>query len=410
MDKLSFNSSPLSVMHIDLNSCFATIEQQANPFLRGRPIAVAAYDSPGGCILAPSIEAKRYGIKTGMRVKEGRKLYSKLIVRMPDPPKYRFVHKKLRKIIGRYTPDFHPKSIDEFVLHFDKITPSKVRPLTVVAQEIKSRIKKEIGEFITVSIGIAPNRFLAKTAAGLHKPDGLDEINSTNFLEVYKTLTLRDLCGINYRNEARLLSVGITSVSQMYQASLPTLNSAFKSIASYYWYMRLRGWEIDNIEFGRRSYGNSYTLPSSNGTYDELIPILYRLVEKTGARMRAYGYKTKGIAVSISFKDGGFCQHGETLSKEVFDTRDIYKESLRILKLCPLGRPVHVLAESCFNLSSETTIQTELFTDTLKKNKLTEAIDAINNRWDDTSLTFGSSLKLKNEIKDRIAFGGVREV
>ncbi|MEK7470692.1 MAG: DNA polymerase IV, partial [Patescibacteria group bacterium] len=102
-------------MHIDLNSCFATIEQQANPFLRGKPIAVGAYTTPNGCILAASVEAKRLGIKTGMRVKDGKVLYPKLIVLPSDPNKYRDVHLKLRKIISEYTNDFSPKSIDEFV-------------------------------------------------------------------------------------------------------------------------------------------------------------------------------------------------------------------------------------------------------------------------------------------------------
>jgi DNA polymerase-4 len=87
-------------MHVDLNSCFATIEQQANPLLRGKPMVVAAYDSPNGCVVAPSIEAKRYGIKTGMTVRDARLLYPRVIVRTPDPSKYRYVHLKFRNILG----------------------------------------------------------------------------------------------------------------------------------------------------------------------------------------------------------------------------------------------------------------------------------------------------------------------
>ena len=89
--ELGFNSKPSTILHIDLNSCFATIEQQANPHLRGKPIVVAAYTTPSGCIVAPSIEAKRYGVKVGMKVKEGRLLCSDLIVMEPDPAKYKNV-------------------------------------------------------------------------------------------------------------------------------------------------------------------------------------------------------------------------------------------------------------------------------------------------------------------------------
>jgi len=103
MEYLNFNPAPSTILHIDLNSCFATIEQQANPHLRGKPVAVAAYTTPSGCILAPSVEAKRYGIQTGMRVKDGKALYPKLIVIPADPWKYRNVHLALRKILGGKT-------------------------------------------------------------------------------------------------------------------------------------------------------------------------------------------------------------------------------------------------------------------------------------------------------------------
>ena len=102
---------------MDLNACFATIEQQANPKIRHKPVAVAAYATPNGCILAASYEAKRMGVSTGERVKDGKAKCPNLIVLSPDPWKYRNVHLKLRKLISKYTYDFDPKSIDEFVLN-----------------------------------------------------------------------------------------------------------------------------------------------------------------------------------------------------------------------------------------------------------------------------------------------------
>lgn len=116
---INFNSSKSYLMHVDFNSCFASIEQQANPLLRGKPVVVAAYDSPKGCILASSREAKVLGIKTGMRIMDGKNIYPKLITLTPDPWKYRFVHLKLRKLIECYTNNFEPKSIDEFSLDLE---------------------------------------------------------------------------------------------------------------------------------------------------------------------------------------------------------------------------------------------------------------------------------------------------
>lgn len=383
-------------MHIDLNSCFASIEQQANPFLRGKPIAVAAYDSPGGCILAPSVEAKRLGIKVGMRVFEGRAIYPKLIIKSPDPDKYRAVHWQFQKLLSDYG-DPTPKSIDEFVIELDN--PQKFAP------EIKTRIKKEIGDYLTVSIGIAPNRFLAKTAAGLHKPDGLDEINISNFLEIYSKLKLMDLCGIKQGNAGRLNSWGIFTVIDFFNASTPTLQGAFRSIVGRDWYLRLHGYEADDVVFDRSSFGNSFALPKPLSTPKELAPILVKLVEKTGFRMRQAGFLARGVHVGVLFKDHSYWHHGMWVPP-VFDSRDIFQIAFKILSSCPKLTAVHILSESCFNLEKIANRQLEMFSG--KKEELVLAMDKINQRWGSFTIMPGLMLGTENLVLDRIAFGGIK--
>ena len=419
---LGFNQKQSSIMHIDLNSCFATIEQQANPHLRGKPIAVSAYATPNGCILAPSIEAKRYGIKTGMRVKDGKLLYPNLIILPPDPWKYRNVHLALRKLISEYTADFVPKSIDEFVLNMDgylslplRVRPCKVpkvdfSPMRAIARDIKRRIKREIGDWLTVSIGISTNRFLAKLASSLHKPDGLDEINKANFLDCYLKLRLTDLPYIKIRNAIRLNNMGIYTVVDFYNAPLWKLKAAFESINGYYWYLRLRGWEIDDVIFSRRSYGNSYALPKPLVTSEELSPILAKLVTKMSARLRSAGYKARGIHLAVAYRDGSFWHKGVTLQEVVFDTRDIYKKAFKILCSSPYRKPVRELAVSCFNLMKYRQTQLELFEDIPKKEKLVNSIDEINERWGDFVITPARMLAASDAVPDRIAFGGVKEL
>ncbi len=219
------------LMHLDLNSCFATIEQQANPLLRGRPIAVAAYVTPGGCILAPSIEAKKLGIKTGMRVGEGKETYQKLIVLPPDPNKYRFVNRKLLALLQEYSSEVHVRSIDEMVIDFTSTPGVEVRQ---IALEIKKRIKAEIGEWLKASIGIAPNRFWAKLASSLKKPDGLIEVGFNNIKDILSNIKLSDIHGIKQRNIIRLNRENIYSPIQFYYASVPTLRRAFGGITGYY--------------------------------------------------------------------------------------------------------------------------------------------------------------------------------
>jgi len=388
MNYLDFNPRPSTIMHVDLNSCFATIEQQANPLLRGRPIAVAAYTTPMGCIVAPSVEAKRYGIKVGMRVKDGKLLCPGLVVLSPDPAKYRDVHCKLRSLLADYTEKVIPKSIDEFV--FKPTCP----PEAVLAKggEIKQRIKKEIGEVITVSIGIGPNRFLAKVASNLHKPDGLDEINKDNFLKVYSSLSLTDLCGIKMRNVFRLNGVGVYSVLDFYQAPLWKLKAAFQSINGYYWHLRLHGWEVDDAVFARRSYGNSYALPKPFEKPEELSPILQKLVVKMSSRLRKAGYKTKGIHLAVSYRDGSFWHRGQKTCKVLYDSRDIYKRAYGLLLESPYKKPVREIAVSCFNLVKDNLLQLDFFEDMEKKTNLVEAIDGVNERWGSFVLTPASML------------------
>lgn len=404
-----FNPKPSIILHIDLNSCFATIEQQANPHLRGKPIAVAAYTTPSGCILAPSVEAKRYGVQTGMRVKDGKALCPNLIVMLADPWKYRNVHLSLRRIMADYTADFNPKSIDEFVLNLADY-PAFSKGMMTIGKEIKQRIKKEVGDWLTVSVGIAPNRFLAKVASSLKKPDGLEEINKDNFLGVYKNLELTDLPYIKARNAARLGSVGIFSVLDFYHSPIWKLKAAFESILGYYWYVRLHGYEIDDVQFGRRSYGNSYALPKPLVTPEELAPILAKLVTKMGARLRRAGYKAQGIHLAISYRDGSFWHKGLTLVKVLFDSRDIYKEAYKIMSKSPYKKPVRDLSVSAFSLLKCGQTQLELFEDIERKERLVWAVDEVNERWGDYVITPARMLSADNAVPDRIAFGGVKEL
>lgn len=409
MTSLPFNPKPSTTMHIDLNSCFASIEQLANPHLRGRPVVVAAYDTPRGCIVAPSIEAKRLGIKTGMQVQQGRQLCRELVVLQSDPNKYRAVHLKLKKLLNEYADDVVAKSIDEFVLDLEGF-PALRLGMCTVGQEIKQRIRKEVGESLTVSIGIAPNRFLAKLAAGLNKPDGLDEIHAANYRDVYAKMRLTDLCGIKQANATRLHSQGIYSVIDFYEADARRVKSAFQSILGFYWYARLRGWEIDGEDFGRKSFGNSFALPTPCKTPEELAPILTKLVEKTGQRMRKQNYACRGVHVAVLYRDGTHWQRGTRFARAVFDSREVFRAAYKLLCASPYRLPVAILAESVFNLTDVDTRQLDLFEDVDKTARLTQAVDAINTKYGDFVITPARMLNTGGLMPDRISFGGVKEL
>lgn len=406
---LPFNPKSPTIMHIDMNACFATVEQQANMMLRNRPIAVAAYKTDNGCIIAPSVEAKRLGIKVGMIVKEGRMLCPELIVLEPDPWKYRNVHIGIKNILSTYTNKIAPKSIDEFVIDLESF-PSMKKGIINVGLEIKERIKKEVGDYITVSIGIAPNRFLAKTAAGLTKPDGLDTIDKTNHIEIFSRLELNDLCGIKANNTVRLNKAGIFSVLDFYNSSAKKLKMAFNSIVGYYWYMRLHGWEPGDVISNRQSFGNSVALQGKYEKPEELSPILMKLVQKMSGRMRKAGYLAHGVHLSLLYKNRSFWHHGKSVKEDLFSNGDIYKIAYKILLHSPYKLPVHTIAVSCFNLSKIKNSQLDFFDNIQKKKLLTDALDDISERWGDFVITPAMMLNTKDLVKDRISFGGIREL
>lgn len=409
--ELPINRNKPLIMHIDLNSCFATIEQQANPLLRGKPIVVAAYSTPNGCVLAPSVEAKRLGIKTGMRVKEARIIYRNIVVLTPDPPKYRDVHVKFKKIFKDYSDDVTPKSIDEAIIDFRSMERINL-DLIKIAEEIKQRMKREIGEWIICSVGISTNRFLAKLAASLHKPDGLDVITSLSLERIYDSVSLLGLNGINTRYQARLNAYGIYTPMDFLHASCELLEKkVFLSICGRQWYERLRGYEVDDIEFKTKSVGQQYALKKPTADPKELCPMIMKLCEKMGRRLRRKNYIARGMHVAMVYIDGTSWHRGRLTDDELYTTMELYKKALLIFNQQPETKVVSLLSVSCYDLQPSTSAQMTLFDiDTSKQRKTADAMDEINDRFGEFVITPALMMSMDDLILDRIAFGGVKDL
>lgn len=403
-----FNPSPPTIMHVDLNSCFATIEQQANPLIRGRPLVVAAYTTARGCILAASVEAKRLGIKTGMRVSDGKNLYSRLIVLPPDPEKYRWVNRKLRALLSSYTPYLSVESIDEMVMD---VAHAPRKDTISVANEIKLRIKQEIGEWLTVSIGIAPNRYLAKVASGLHKPDGLDVIIEENIESIFQVMKLEDLCGIKEGNAGRLRMAGITTPVEFFRASAVSLVTALHSKTGWDWWQRIHGYD-PSASSGQgmevqKTYGQSFALGTFRVPSDpEIVKIMTQLIVKMGRRLRAAGLVAHGVSVSLLFADYSHWVKNARREEPLFADGDFLKEARALLTQSP-AKPVRILAVTSFNLMPRGTGQTSIWNTDERKWRVADAIDAIADRWGEFTVIPGRMLGGEQKVLDRIAFGKV---
>jgi DNA polymerase-4 len=412
MNSLLNTGRPL-IMHIDLNSCFAIIEQQANSLIRYKPVAVAAYDTPGGMVLAASYEAKRLGVKLGINVRQARELCKEIIILMPDPAKYRDAHRRFREVLLNYTSEITPKSIDEFVIDFAGSPSLRAdRNLADVGYEIKDKIRQSLGEYVTVNVGIGPNRFLAKVAAGLDKPDGLNVIMAQNLRQTFKTLELLDLPGINVRYQARLNSHGIYTPLQFLDADGDHLKKrVFKSKVGMDWYYRLRGWEVDDVNWGRKSYGHQYALSHKTTDRVYLSQLLMKLCEKTGRRLRASGHTAGSIHMWLTFANHQYWSLGRDTHSDMYATQDIYFQAQQLMNRVILPDNVTNMSVSVYKLTPCEPEQLGLFDGTrLDRMSLAKATDRANDKYGEFTVVPAIMANMDDLILDRIAFGNVKDL
>lgn len=400
------NSAPPRIMHIDMNSSFASVEQQANRLLRDVPVGVAANLSPGGCIISPSREMKARGVKVGYRVREAQEVIKDLRVIPSDPDKYFHVHKQFSAIFREYSPHVIPLSIDEAVIDFTGTPALRAATMVEIGKEIKLRIKAEIGEWMSCNVGIGTNRFLAKHAASLNKPDGLDVITADNLRDVYSQSTLLDLCGINRRNQARLNVRGIYTPLEFLDAPVWQLwKQVFESVQGYRWYLRLRGWEVDDLTFPRRTYGQSYALHHFTNQTDELGRLMMKLCEKMGRRLRRSGNYAEGVHVFCGYRHAPGWHKGRKFAAKLYATQDLYEAAMKLLADRPDGTKLTHLAVSCYSLHTTETPQLTLFeTPEQRRFRVADALDACNNEFGEYAVHTAKMMGLGNEIIKRVPF------
>jgi DNA polymerase-4 len=403
MDYPANDARPL-MMHIDLNSCFASVEQQANRLLRGVPVGVAANVSPGGCVISPSKEMKVRGVKIG-RVRDALAVIPEARIIPSDPDKYFYIHKRFAELFREYSPQVVPLSIDEAVINFSGTLGLHQKDVVVIGREIKQRMTEEIGDWLTCNVGIGTNRFLAKLAAGLHKPDGLDVITHENLREVYSGLDLLDLSGINVRNKVRLVLAGLYTPLDFLDAPVWKLwKGVFGSVAGYQWYLRLRGWEVDDASYKRRSYGQQYAMHHFTKDQQDLSRIMMKLCEKMGRRLRRSENFATGIDVACGFDDRTWWHQTKKTGNTMYATVDLHTAAMALLTSRPPKKVTH-LSVTCYGLSPVSSLPLSLFdTDLEARMRMADALDACNNRYGEYAVHPARMFGTTEEVVKRVPF------
>lgn len=316
------------ILHLDFNSYFASVEQQANPFLRGLPIAVAGKGRHSidvamahrgsqritidqlslqrSVVTTASREAKQRGVKTAMGTWQARKICPEMLVIPGDPKKYGEITRRFMAILRRYADSVQQFSTDEAFADITYASGGDYLGATILAQQIRADIAEECGAYCTVSIGIAANKFLAKLASESKKPNGLTCVPPHEAEDFVLTRPLTDFCGIGKRIEKHLERLGVTSVATLRQLPLTLLLNEFKSYG-YFIYNSARGLGSDELEAedDPKSIGNSYTFPHDLKTDEEIYANLLALSDRVAWRMRKQNFIATHIAGYIRYSNFG---------------------------------------------------------------------------------------------------------
>lgn len=381
------------IMHLDLNAFFASVEQQANPALRGKPIAVVG--SNGRTVITTSsYEARAFGVKTGMSKWEAKRVCPEIIFVVGDNKKYTYTSSRIMEMMRDYTPLVEVFSIDEAwmdVTHSLTLFGTAER----IAYLLKARILYQFG--LRCSIGIAPNKLLAKLASDMKKPDGLTIIEPQDVKRIMERLPIEELCGIGRKMKRHLNMLSIYTCGELGRCDVDRLTRKFGILGKVY---KSMGQGIDDSpvipseeQDEVKSVGHSMTLDRDVDRREDILRFLLQLSEMVGRRARRYNVSGKTVSLYIRFADfysGVGKQH--TLQKYINLSDDIYKAAIAILDTLELPQPVRKLGVSISNLKRDSE-QLSLFRDEQKKIDAIKAMDSVNDRFGSFKVTFGSLLR-----------------
>lgn len=419
--------NPIRWLYLDLNSYFASVEQQLNPELRGRPVAVGPEAVNSGTIIAASYEAKAFGVKTGMRVGDAKQLCPELVFTGSGHGRYVEFHEKILAEIWRHIPITHVCSIDEVACRLldNENSPAQAMAL---AQRIKDGIRRNVGTCLTSSVGIAPSRLVAKIAADMQKPDGLTLIQSHDLPHALFKLSLRDIPGIGARMEARLNARGITTMAQLLGQDANTALSSWGSVVGARMWHELHGADLPQRARQSRSIGHSHVLAPQLRDMETARLTARRLLLKAASRLREAQCITRRLTLSARFEvshDGriqpqsnlGWSKTGWSATATLPPTDDSFPllEALthlweRLASEAPRQR-IHSVGVSCEDIRPHgaTAQQLDLFHPTARPSEeISRAMDAINAKFGRNAVTLGSvSTGRASLIGTKIAFGRI---
>lgn len=412
-------------LYVDFNSYFASVEQQLNPDLRGRPVAVIPVETDNTCAIAASYEAKAFGVKTGTPIYEARKMCPGLICVLARHEHYTEFHHRLIAEIDRHIPVTAVCSIDEMACRLMKNEQAPERGKTI-ALAIKEGIARNVGAYVRCSIGLAPSKYLAKVATDLQKPDGLTVLMPEDLPERLYALALRDLPGIGRNMERRLNRAGIYDLRALMGLPPKHLRAVWGSLWGERMWYYLRGYDLPDPETDRRSVGHSHVLAPEIRPPEQAHIIARRLTMKAAARLRRSGFYAERFSLSVRIEDGPHLSFEAACvpSRDSFAIlkllETLWQMALRESEKSGRGRRIKKIGVVLAGLVSEADLhlQSDLFVlpaqtaaTVKRREEVSRAIDRLNRKFGrDTVLIGMTAGQEKSATGTKIAFTRIPDI
>ena len=383
------------IFHSDMNAFFAAVEQRFNPALRGKPIVVCGNPKKRTVVAACSYEAKAFGIKNGMSVFEAKRLCPHVLPIGGNPEKYVDVAQHIFAIYGELTPQVEIFSIDEAFLDMTSTYQFIGSEPEDAAWWIKRRIREAYG--LTCSIGIGPNKLIAKVASDLQKPDGLVRVREADVPALMEKLPVEDLCGVGEKLKAHLNDLGIITCADLGRAPEDVLVAKFGIVGRYLKHM---GQGIDespvlnlNPDALVKSMGHCYTLPRDTDNESTIYGTLLRLCEQVARRLRADGYQGRTIALTIRYADFTTMAHARTIHFPIDTGLLIYRVALELFEdyCTPLPQRVRLVGVGVSNLVRHER-QGSFLSEDMRLERIDRCLDRIADRFGEFTVVRASAL------------------
>ncbi|MDH7505619.1 MAG: DNA polymerase IV [Candidatus Acetothermia bacterium] len=381
------------IVHVDMDAFYAAIEQLDHPELRGKPVIVGGDPESRGVVSTASYEARKFGVKSAMPAAKARRLCPQAVFLRPRFARYQEVSQQIRQIFYRYTPLVEPISLDEAFLDLSG-TERLLGPAEEVAREVKQKIREETG--LTCSVGLAPNKFLAKLASDLCKPDGFLVVHEGEEVEFLKDLPIERLWGVGEATARRLRGLGISTIGDLQGLSLSELLERFGRLGSSF-YKLARGIDRSPVVPDReaRSLSQERTFPEDIADPAELKRVLVRLSEEVAQRLRAERLKARTVQLKVRLADFSTITRATTLDRPTALGERIWEEVQRLFsERVALEQGVRLLGVQVSGLVGEAEEQLPLFQDEreARSAELERLIDELRARFGEEALKWGRDL------------------